>query len=104
MTLYPEVQRSAQAEIDAVLGGSRLPEFSDEAELPYVNAIVKEVFRWHPVGPLGTYIPYPMTSTARIDINMYLLAIEHCVTQNDIYKGYFIPASSIVIGNVWCAS
>jgi cytochrome P450 len=58
MVLYPEAQHSAQAEIDGVLEGLRLPEFSDEADLPYVDAIVKEVFRWHPVVPLGTYLPY----------------------------------------------
>jgi cytochrome P450 len=53
MALYPEVQRAAHAEIDAVLGDSRLPDFSDEDKLPYVGAVLKEVFRWHPVAPLG---------------------------------------------------
>lgn len=53
MALYPEVQRAAHAEIDAVLGDSRLPDFSDEDKLPYVGAVLKEVLRWHPVAPLG---------------------------------------------------
>ena len=53
MTLYPEVQRKAQAEIDQIVGNSRLPDFSDEAVLPYVQAVLKEVLRWHPVTPLG---------------------------------------------------
>lgn len=53
MALYPEVQRAAHAEIDAVLGASRLPDFSDEDKLPYVGAVLKEVLRWHPVAPLG---------------------------------------------------
>jgi cytochrome P450 len=53
MILYPEVQRKAQAEIDQVVGNSRLPDFSDEAALPYVQAVLKEVLRWHPVTPLG---------------------------------------------------
>ena len=55
MTLYPDVQRKAQAEIDQIVGNSRLPNFSDEATLPYVQAIVKEVLRWHPVAPLGGF-------------------------------------------------
>ena len=53
MTLYPEVQRKAQAEIDRVIGNSRLPVYSDQDELPYLDAVLKEVLRWHPVTPLG---------------------------------------------------
>jgi cytochrome P450 len=55
MVLYPEAQRKAQAEIDSVLGGTRLPTFDDEKHLPYVSALAKEVQRWHPVVPLGTH-------------------------------------------------
>ena len=53
MALYPEVQRKAQAEIDAVVGPNRLPNFEDRSSLPYINALVKEAMRWHLVGPLG---------------------------------------------------
>ena len=56
MTLYPDVQRKAQAEIDQILGNSRLPDFSDEGSLPYVQAVLKEVLRWHPVTPLGVFL------------------------------------------------
>jgi len=52
MILYPEVQRKAQAEIDDVVGNGRLPVFSDEEELPYIQAVLKEVLRWHPATPL----------------------------------------------------
>ena len=55
MILYPDVQRKAKAEIDQIVGNSRLPNFSDEGTLPYVQAIVKEVLRWHPVAPLGGF-------------------------------------------------
>ena len=51
--LYPEVQKKAQAEIDAVIGPNRLPDFDDRPSLPYVNALVKELMRWHLVGPVG---------------------------------------------------
>lgn len=53
MTLYPEVQRRAQAELDAVVGKDRLPEFQDRDDLPYVNALCSEVVRWLTVTPLG---------------------------------------------------
>ena len=56
MVLHPDVQRKAQKQLDDVVGTDRLPEFKDIAFLPYVEAIVKELFRWHPVTPLGTLL------------------------------------------------
>jgi cytochrome P450 len=53
MALYPEVQKKAQAEIDAVVGPDRLPEFEDRPSLPYINAVIKELLRWNLVTPLG---------------------------------------------------
>jgi cytochrome P450 len=53
MTLFPDVQKKAQAEIDAVVGNDRLPKFTDRSQLPYVDALVKEVLRWNIVVPLG---------------------------------------------------
>ena len=52
MALYPGVQKKAQAEINAVVGLHRLPYFDDRPSLPYINAIVKELMRWHSVTPL----------------------------------------------------
>jgi hypothetical protein len=43
MAMYPEVQAKAQAELDTVVGGKRLPTFEDREELPYIVATVKEV-------------------------------------------------------------
>ena len=53
MAMYPGVQRKAQKELDDILGGN-LPALADRERLPYVNALVKEVFRWHPVTALGS--------------------------------------------------
>ncbi|KAE9404451.1 cytochrome P450 [Gymnopus androsaceus JB14] len=80
MTLYPDVARKAQAEIDAVVGNDRLPTFADRELLPYVDALVKEVFRWNVVTPL---------------------AVPHRATQDDFYDGYFIPKGSLLIPNLW---
>ncbi|KAF7358526.1 Cytochrome P450 [Mycena venus] len=79
MTLYPNVMRTAQAELDAVVGRDRMPSFSDRANLPYIEAIVKEVLRWRPVGPLGL----PRRSV-----------------KDDWYNGYFIPKGTLVLYNV----
>ena len=58
MTLYPDVQRKAQAEIDRVVGNLRFPDYSDQDELPYVQAVLKEVLRWHPVTPLSILLVF----------------------------------------------
>ena len=52
--MHPEVARLAQQELDEVLGGERLPDFSDKARLPYISAVMKEVLRWRTPSPLGT--------------------------------------------------
>lgn len=43
MTIYPDIQARAQAELDPVVGNDRLPIFDDRDSLPYINAICKEV-------------------------------------------------------------
>lgn len=80
MTLFPEVQRKAQAEIDAVIGSDRLPTFEDRPNLPYVDALVKEVLRWHPVAPMG---------------------LPHVTSADDVYEGMFIPKGTMLIPNIW---
>lgn len=56
MTLHPEIQKKAQAEIDSVVGNDRLPSLSDRGSLPYTEAIVLELLRWNPVTPLGSFL------------------------------------------------
>ena len=45
MTLFPDKQEKARQEMDTVVGRNRLPEFSDRASLPYLDAVLQEVFR-----------------------------------------------------------
>jgi len=80
MALYPEVQKKAQAEIDAVVGPNRLPDFHDRPSLPYINAVVKETSRWNLVGPLG---------------------IPRMSTTDDEYNGFYIPKGTVVFSNSW---
>ncbi|KAJ3764225.1 cytochrome P450 [Lentinula raphanica] len=80
MLANPEAQKRAQEEIDSVVQAGELPRFSDQERLPYVTAIVKEAMRWKNVTPLG---------------------IPHASTSEDIYRGYRIPAGSIMVPNIW---
>jgi cytochrome P450 len=43
LVVFPEVQRKAHEEIDRVIGSERAPRLDDIENLPYVQAIVKEV-------------------------------------------------------------
>ena len=97
MALYPEVQKKAQAEIDAVIGPNRLPDFKDRSSLPYVNAVVKESMRWHLVLPLGE--PFSITMVTTILTSSE--GVAHMATNDDEYKGYYIPKGTVVIGNGW---
>jgi cytochrome P450 len=58
MTLFPDVQKKAQAEIDAVVGPDRLPSLADRASLPYIEALAKEVLRWNVVAPIGMHTSF----------------------------------------------
>lgn len=60
MTMFPEVAKKAQAELDSVIGTDRLPEAADRKQLPYIDALVKEVVRWNTVTPTGRFrvVPY----------------------------------------------
>lgn len=51
MTLYPEVQRKAQEEIDSVVGPDRLPDETDAARLPYVRQVIQECVSPNPLAP-----------------------------------------------------
>ncbi|KAG2136978.1 cytochrome P450 [Suillus bovinus] len=56
MTLFPDVQKKAQAEIDANVSIGRLPSVTDRDSLPYTDALVKEVVRWNVVLPINMFM------------------------------------------------
>ena len=66
MLHYPQVMRKAQAELDAVVGPERMPEYSDESSLPYVWAVINETLRWRPVAILGG-TPHAVTADDEYD-------------------------------------
>ncbi|KAF9254441.1 cytochrome P450 [Marasmius fiardii PR-910] len=77
MTLNPECQRRAYEEIISVVGQDRFPDPSDRASLPYLECVMQETFRYHPVAPL----------------------VPHRLLEDDVYNGMFIPEGTIVIAN-----
>ncbi|XP_061489202.1 cytochrome P450 2J2-like [Rhineura floridana] len=53
MAIYPEVQARVQAEIDSVIGQSRLPAMEDRDRMPYTNAVVHEIQRISNIFPVN---------------------------------------------------
>lgn len=76
MALFPDVQTKAQAELDCVVGSSRLPEYEDLERMPYLRAIMMETLRWMPGLALG---------------------VPHALTADDVYNGYYLPKGTLVI-------
>lgn len=50
MVLNRHIQARAQAELDDVVGRNRRPNFDDRGDMPFVEAVILEAFRWRPVG------------------------------------------------------
>ncbi|KAI0278775.1 cytochrome P450 [Russula aff. rugulosa BPL654] len=69
-----------QGRLDLVIGRDRLPTFDDRLRLPYVEALCKELTRWHLVLPL---------------------ALPHLLSKDDVYRGFFIPKGSIILADAW---
>ncbi|KAG9087302.1 hypothetical protein FS749_003018 [Ceratobasidium sp. UAMH 11750] len=80
MALYPELAVEAQREIDTVVPEDRLPSLEDREFLPYVDAFVQEVMRFHPPVPLG---------------------LPHRTTEDVKFGNYQIPAGTTIRSNIW---
>ena len=53
MVLHPQIQKRAQDELDDIVGPGQTPSFEDLPKLVYLDAVMREVFRWHREAPLG---------------------------------------------------
>ncbi|CAI0464916.1 unnamed protein product [Linum tenue] len=69
---HPEILDKARAEIDNVIGNSRLVHEDDYTNLPYLQGIINEALRLYPVGPL--LIPHQ--SSEECTIGGYSIAKE----------------------------
>lgn len=76
----PRVMKKVQEELEQVVGMDRMVEESDLESLKYLDMVIKEAFRLHPVAPL--LLPHESIQDCTID-------------------GFFIPKKSRVVVNVW---
>ncbi|GMP43934.1 hypothetical protein CsSME_00013102 [Camellia sinensis var. sinensis] len=63
IVLHPDVQSSVHDELDKVVGQSRVVTETDITEMEYLPAVVKEVLRLHPPGPLLSWSRLAITDT-----------------------------------------
>jgi len=79
MIAFPEVQRRAQAEIDAVVGRDRLP------TLPTLL-----IFRTCAQSSKKFFVGVPLRRR-----------VPHAATEDDWYEGMFIPKGTVCMPNLW---
>jgi cytochrome P450 len=77
LSQHPTVSRNILQELDKVIG-SRLPEYNDLKELPYLSCVIKEILRYNP----------PSHALMRESI------------EDDEIDGYFIPKKTNIILSV----
>lgn len=53
MMYYPDIQERVQAEIESVVGSSRLPSVTDRENMPYTDAVIHEIQRMGNIVPLN---------------------------------------------------
>ncbi|KAJ7116691.1 cytochrome P450 [Mycena epipterygia] len=74
------LQKKAFEDIDSVVGQTRSPGFEDYNNLPYIQALIREVTRWRCIVPTG---------------------FPHATSANDVYQGMFIPKGATVYANIY---
>lgn len=77
---HPKVMEEVREEIDKVVGRDRLVEENDLASLQHLKAVVKEIFRLHPVGAF---------------------LIPHVSLEDTQVAGYYIPKNTRVLVNTY---
>ncbi|PIA34223.1 hypothetical protein AQUCO_03800069v1 [Aquilegia coerulea] len=80
LLIQPELLRKAQEELEQVVGIDNIVEESHCSKLHFLNAIVKETLRLHPVGPL---------------------LVPRCPTESCIIGGYMVPKGAKIFVNGW---
>lgn len=94
----PEVQKKAQAEIDAVIGEDRVPSWEDYDRLPYVATVVKEAMRWRPVAPLS--VPHAL-SEGKFCTSLFRVFLIRLINIDEWVDGKFLPKGTVCLINVW---
>ncbi|KAJ1269516.1 hypothetical protein BS78_07G218100 [Paspalum vaginatum] len=81
LVLHQDVQRRVHEELDRVVGPGRAVAEPDAASLPYLQAVVKEVLRLHPPGPL---LSWARLATSDVHVG-----------------GHLVPAGTTAMVNMW---
>lgn len=81
LVLHQKIQKKVHEELDGVVGKSRTVTESDVASLPYLHAVVKEVARLHPPGPLLSWARLAVADTT--------------------VDGYHVAAGTTAMVNMW---
>ncbi|NXJ92350.1 CP1B1 protein, partial [Corythaixoides concolor] len=77
---HPQLQRDVQAELDRVVGCSRLPTAEDRPHLPLLEAFIYETLRY------SSFVP---------------ITIPHATTDDVELEGFHIPKGTVVFINQW---
>ncbi|NWW55453.1 CP1B1 protein, partial [Pedionomus torquatus] len=77
---HPRLQRELQAELDQVVGPSRLPTAEDRPHLPLLEAFLYETLRY------SSFVP---------------ITIPHATTDEVELEGFHIPKGTVVFINQW---
>ncbi|KAA8542695.1 hypothetical protein F0562_023806 [Nyssa sinensis] len=77
---HPKVMKQLQEELQSVMGVDGMLDESNLAKLEYLNMVIKESFRLHPVAPL---------------------LAPHESMEDIVIDGYYIPKKSRIIVNSW---
>lgn len=80
MLNHPEVLRKVRTEIDTKIGFDRLIDEPDTKNLPYLQGIVSETLRLHPVAPTN---------------------VPHMTSDDCTLAGYDVPRGTMLLVNVW---
>ncbi|XP_019752043.1 cytochrome P450 2J2-like, partial [Hippocampus comes] len=78
MMHYPDIQRKVQAEIDNVIGQSRLPALLDRLNMPYTEAVIYEIQRMGNIVPLG----FPKMASKETTLEGYLIPKGTAIVTN----------------------
>ncbi|XP_009119678.1 cytochrome P450 78A6 [Brassica rapa] len=81
IVMHPKVQSTVHDELDRVVGRSKAVDESDLPSLTYLTAMIKEVLRLHPPGPLLSWARLSITDTT--------------------VDGYHVPAGTTAMVNMW---
>ncbi|GFT37101.1 cytochrome P450 2U1, partial [Nephila pilipes] len=80
LSKHPDVQKTIQEELDAVVGRERLPSWADRPNLTYLDATIQELYR---VAAL------------------FLVTTMYSNFEETTIDGYRIPKRSIIVSNLY---